>query len=330
MARFRLRYRSTDLELPPGDFVIGRSSECSLAVDDPLVSRRHALLRVTGDVVLAEDLGSRNGIVVNGERVTGARELQHLDTLHVGSQELVVVEVGQRERDPRRTGVMFACPHCRLPVPPGEPLCSHCGQPLALDATLDMPQVARSERAWSRTAPDRAAASAVDPSRPDASSAAPARSSSTHDAASPLDTAPASPFRLVAGIADKALALGRPEDAERILSGQLQDLLQRAQNEPGRAPASANEAVGYALRLAEVTGKARWVDWIFQFQTATASLLDAETIDTLYDLVRKVHHPGGRALTDYVSAMQSKAEGFGPSEKFLLQRLSGLERIVGA
>ncbi len=330
MARFRLRYRSTDLELPPGDFIIGRSSECSLAVDDPLVSRRHALLRVTGDVVLAEDLGSRNGIVVNGERVTGARELQHLDTLHVGSQELVLVEVGQRERDPRRTGVMFACPHCRLPVPPGEALCSHCGQPLALDATVDLAQLAGSQPASPRTAPERAAASRTDPTRRDPTLLAPTRSTATRDAATRLDTAPASPFRLVAGIADKALAMGRPEDAERILSGQLQDLLQRAQSEPGTAPASADEAVGYALRLADLTGKARWVDWIFQFQTATGALLDAETIDTLYDLVRKVRHPGGRALTDYVGAMQAKAGSFGPREKFLLQRLVGLERIVGA
>ena len=327
MARFRLRYRSTDLELPPGDFVIGRSSECSLAVDDPLVSRRHALLRVSGDAVLAEDLGSRNGIVVNGARVVGARVLQHLDTLHVGSQELVLVEVGQRERDPRRTGVMFACPHCRLPVPPGEADCSHCGRPLdtTMQAILDVTQVARSPSESARAARPRPEAAPVQSARPDPSRPGPPRAQ-----ASRIDTAPASPFQLLAGIAEKALAMGRPEDAERILSGQLLDLLQRAQSEPGRTPPSADEAVGYALRLAEITGRARWVDWIFQFHTATETLLGAETIDTLYDLVRKVRHPGGRALTDYIGAMQARATGFGPREKFLLQRLVGLERVVGA
>ncbi len=329
MARFRLRYRSTDLELPPGDFVIGRSSECSLAVDDPLVSRRHALLRVAGDTVIAEDLGSRNGILVNGERVVGARALDHLDTLHVGAQELVLVEVGQRERDPRRTGVMFACPNCTLPVPPGDAVCGHCGSPIALDATthatLDVTQVGHPRLPPSRPAAPRDAGIRPAPSRP----AQPRHGESRNDAAR-VDTAPASPFRLVAGIAEKALAMGRPEDAERILSGQLLDLLQRAQSEPSRTPPSADEAVGYALRLAEITGRARWVDWIFQFYTATETLLGAETIDTLYDLVRKVRHPGGRALTEYIGAMQARATGFGPREKFLLQRLVGLERVVGA
>jgi predicted component of type VI protein secretion system len=329
LARFRLRYRSTDLELPPGDFVIGRGTECSLAVDDPLVSRRHALLRVAGDTVTAEDLGSRNGILVNGERVKGARVLDHMDTLHVGAQELVLVEVGQRERDARRTGVMIACPSCALPVPPGESVCAHCGRPITLDATthatLDVTQVGTPRLGPSSPAGARPAPSRPAQSRP----AQPRHPESRHDAGR-IDTAPASPFRLIAGIADKALAMGRPEDAERILSGQLHDLLQRAQSEPGRTPPSADEAVAYALRLAEVAGKARWIDWIFQFHTATGTLLGAETIDTLYDLVRKVRHPGGRALADYVHAMQAKSALFGPREKFLLQRLSGLERIIGA
>jgi pSer/pThr/pTyr-binding forkhead associated (FHA) protein len=75
LARYRLRYQSTDLEMPLGDFVIGRSSDCSLAVDDPLVSRRHAVLHVSADAVVAEDLGSRNGITVNGERTVGTQLL---------------------------------------------------------------------------------------------------------------------------------------------------------------------------------------------------------------------------------------------------------------
>ena len=300
MARFRLRYRSTDLELPPGDFVIGRSSECSLAVDDPLVSRRHARLRVSASAVVAEDLGSRNGIVVNGERVMGAVALEHLDAIHVGSQELVLLEVGHRDRDKRPTSVMIVCRSCHLPITPGEPRCAHCGHPVGVDPavqpTLDVPL------------PPVA-------SPPEASL---------------LDTAPASPFRLLAGIAEKALALGRPEDAERILSAQLQDLLQRAQAAPGRTLPSADEAVGYALRLAELTAKPRWVDWVFQLHTATGALLHAETIDTLYALVRKVKHPGSRALTEYVAAMQAKSDLFNAREKFLLQRLVGLERVVGA
>ena len=43
---FRLRYLAHDFELPEGPFVIGRSGDCQLSLDDPLVSRRHATLQV--------------------------------------------------------------------------------------------------------------------------------------------------------------------------------------------------------------------------------------------------------------------------------------------
>ena len=41
---FRLRYMAHDLELPIGEFVVGRSTECQLSLDDPLVARYWWLL----------------------------------------------------------------------------------------------------------------------------------------------------------------------------------------------------------------------------------------------------------------------------------------------
>lgn len=59
----------------PG-LLIGRSAECDLRIEDPGVSRRHAELRVSGegpDATLAViDLGSTNGTIVDGVRVTRA------------------------------------------------------------------------------------------------------------------------------------------------------------------------------------------------------------------------------------------------------------------
>ena len=60
--RFRLRYLQHDLELNEGEFVVGRNASCQLSLDDPLVSRRHALFGVLPDQVTIEDLGSRNGV----------------------------------------------------------------------------------------------------------------------------------------------------------------------------------------------------------------------------------------------------------------------------
>jgi hypothetical protein len=50
-------------------FLIGRDPACGLWLDDPKVSRQHARLRLEAGVWLLEDLGSRNGTLVDGKRV---------------------------------------------------------------------------------------------------------------------------------------------------------------------------------------------------------------------------------------------------------------------
>jgi hypothetical protein len=48
---------------------IGRSRECEILIDDPNVSRRHAEVRKTIEGWMIADLGSTNGVKVNGKRV---------------------------------------------------------------------------------------------------------------------------------------------------------------------------------------------------------------------------------------------------------------------
>ncbi len=52
--------------------VIGRGSEADIVVDDPGVSRRHLEIRVTPDGVVATDMGSTNGLFVEGHQVPAA------------------------------------------------------------------------------------------------------------------------------------------------------------------------------------------------------------------------------------------------------------------
>lgn len=67
---------------PPG-VVLGRGTEADLRINDPGISRRHARIEVSGDgveqLITIEDLGSTNGILINGQRVRQA-------TLHAGSR----------------------------------------------------------------------------------------------------------------------------------------------------------------------------------------------------------------------------------------------------
>jgi pSer/pThr/pTyr-binding forkhead associated (FHA) protein len=55
-----------------GRLVIGRGSDCDLVLDEPEMSRRHAMIENTGDVMFLRDLGSANGTFVNGVQVRNA------------------------------------------------------------------------------------------------------------------------------------------------------------------------------------------------------------------------------------------------------------------
>ncbi len=87
----RLCYAGSELDLRDGAFVIGRGSSCDLALHDPLISRRHAQIVVTGDVARLEDLDSSNGVFVNEERIEGPVVLRPGDKISIGRVELSVV-----------------------------------------------------------------------------------------------------------------------------------------------------------------------------------------------------------------------------------------------
>jgi len=81
------------LLVPPGGGTIGRSRDCDVVLEDPGISRRHAQLRPAGDGFAIQDLGSTNGVLVNGEALQGARPLHSGDRIELGSTE-VVFELG--------------------------------------------------------------------------------------------------------------------------------------------------------------------------------------------------------------------------------------------
>lgn len=72
------------------EFLIGRSPECHLCAGSTSISRRHCAIRRSGTKVTIQDLGSRNGTVVNGEKITGEVELQSGDDIVIGSLGFMV------------------------------------------------------------------------------------------------------------------------------------------------------------------------------------------------------------------------------------------------
>ncbi|HSZ70851.1 MAG TPA: DUF3662 and FHA domain-containing protein [Solirubrobacteraceae bacterium] len=77
------------LLLAPRGAVIGRSRDCDVVLEDAGVSRRHAQLLPTGEGWTIEDLGSTNGVRLNGEELRDAGALQRGDRIELGSTKIV-------------------------------------------------------------------------------------------------------------------------------------------------------------------------------------------------------------------------------------------------
>ena len=87
-AKARLRYEGKTAVLPTGGGVIGRSRECDVVLSDQNVSRKHAEVRPSGRKWIVKDLGSTNGVKVNGRRITGPQSLRPGDTIELGTSTI--------------------------------------------------------------------------------------------------------------------------------------------------------------------------------------------------------------------------------------------------
>ncbi len=243
-----LRYKQHDIELSEGKFVIGRAASCQLSLDDPLVSRHHAQLTVEAEQVTVEDLGSRNGVKVNGELIKGQYAVQDKDQIVIGGQELKYL--ARKE---------------------------NMGDTLIQPATQRVPT-----------------------------------------------------FGLLGILADKAFALGKPDEAERLLSELLEQVI--GDLEAGREVKSElfDRSTEYAMKLAAATGSGRWVEYIFRAFAAMRRPCPAGIVDELYSLVRRIERVNLGALRTYIEVLRESSGTLGPAERFLVSRIEGLERLVAA
>ena len=132
LTRFRLRFLLQEIDLPQGDTLIGRSASCQVTLDDPLVSREHARIRIAEHVATVEDLGSRNGVHLGGQVIARSAPLSNGDRIRIGTQELVFLELPATADRPnhgatRNTGFMCHCLACGRAYPAELVACPACG-----------------------------------------------------------------------------------------------------------------------------------------------------------------------------------------------------------
>ena len=75
------------------EVVIGRGRGAQLTLDDELVSKRHCRIRTEGGVCTLQDLGSRNGTLLNQRPLEAgvSRRLRHLDEVQVGETRFLLL-----------------------------------------------------------------------------------------------------------------------------------------------------------------------------------------------------------------------------------------------
>ncbi len=151
MARYRLRFYLQEVDLQRGVTYIGRSEECEVTIEDPLVSRRHARIVFQADDVTLEDLGSRNGVRVNGKPVKGSQKLVDGDRVRIGTQDFVLCLVQQKAgQRAKTTGVLRLCGQCKAPYAREMISCPNCGaSDQADEETLSGTFGPESQHSWS-------------------------------------------------------------------------------------------------------------------------------------------------------------------------------------
>jgi pSer/pThr/pTyr-binding forkhead associated (FHA) protein len=90
---FVLREGTLEHKLTKSPIVLGRGSGADIVLSGPLVSRRHAELTDTEHGLLVTDLGSRNGVFVNGDKLNAPALLAPGDSLAIGENSFVLVEL---------------------------------------------------------------------------------------------------------------------------------------------------------------------------------------------------------------------------------------------
>ncbi|HEY4106310.1 MAG TPA: FHA domain-containing protein, partial [Polyangiaceae bacterium] len=230
IAGYALRDGQLEHKLTKSPLVLGRGSGADIVLAGPLVSRRHAELSDTTHGWVVSDLESRNGVFVNGHRITVPVVLEAGDSLAVGDSTFVLVTLEEQE----------------------------------LRGSATMSDI-RAIREVNRVPLDSYTSEEVS-----------------------VATRRADALQLLGGVVDKALALGRGEEAEHLIGNHLVAALSDANAARPVAPEVARAAAQYAVKLALATNKPAWIDFTFRLYAALGSIMPLPVVDELYTVLRRV------------------------------------------
>jgi DNA-binding winged helix-turn-helix (wHTH) protein len=85
---YRLFWGPREIALEEGETILGRDPDAAAFIDHTSISRRHARIVVSGESATVEDLQSKNGTFVRGEKLAAPAALTDGDMVKLGSVEM--------------------------------------------------------------------------------------------------------------------------------------------------------------------------------------------------------------------------------------------------
>ena len=142
---------------------------------------------------------------------------------------------------------------------------------------------------------------------------------------SQADTEKASVIGSLGRLADRMLTMGRFEAAERVMQGQLDELLAGAR-EGGHVPDDVLEAAtDYALKFAEIQRKASWVDYAVELHMLAQRPMSGPAITRLAALLPAMAGVDKEVFFFYQQVIRSQKDDVPLAERVLCDRILAME-----
>jgi len=138
-------------------------------------------------------------------------------------------------------------------------------------------------------------------------------------------TRKADAFEQLGAIADRMLAAGRTDMAERSLAGHLKQVLEGARD--GREVLAATLAVAssYAMKFAEAKGDGKWLDYVFELHLLVKRPLDASLMERTSTLLRRRVRFDRELFARYRAVLAKEERSMALSDRVLCAKIQAID-----
>jgi len=135
-------------------------------------------------------------------------------------------------------------------------------------------------------------------------------------------------FDLLGAAVERAFAANNGEEVVRLLGRHMERIVEQARAERHPNDELHGRAALYAVRLAVATLKPQWFDYVVRLYMTLAVPLPLPIVDQLSAHIRRVPGMNRQLLRDYVARLRHDAGRMTADQRFRLQRVESLERLV--